>query len=545
MSGRGLVTPFRVGLLVIAGAAAFFVLLSFLARQKYDDKHSYKVVAVFRDATGLGQKSRVQIAGIEVGVVDRIDLTPDARAKATLRIRKDVVLRVDAYITKRSASLLGDFLLDIYPGSPDAKPMPPGSVIGKVVSQAGVEDVFAALGEVTRDIQKMTKSLSDLLVNDEGVGSIKEIIRRMNELSQGLNRTLERSGSRLDAILANVEGFSEDVRGMAQGQQHTVEQILVNARTFTDQANRLLSTITKALEEGKLQETVGDVRSTLDDLKKAMQSAQGAIESARNTIVSVEGAVHSAQSAAENVDLVVGKVARGEGTVGKLVNDPAVANRIDKLLADTNALLGTVTRLQAQVQLREELHFGGGLQSPQGKAALQVRFVPRPDKHYGFEIGSDPRGKIRRQTVRIVESGPEGKTTTQDQVVTSNDDFKLSAWFGKRFGPATLRAGLIESTGGVGTDLNAWGDRFQASLDAFDWSNPDAKWPRLRLGARVTFLEHVYVGLGVDDMLNGSCLASAAPQVPGCDFFGGAGLVFDDEDLKTLLTITGAPKMSP
>src|SRR6478736_2266285 len=99
---NSLLTPFRVGLVVLAGIAAMFVLLSLVGRSKYGEGDTYKVFAIFKDATGLGSKSRVQIAGIEVGEVDNIELLPDANAKLTLRIRKDVALYKDSRIMKRS-----------------------------------------------------------------------------------------------------------------------------------------------------------------------------------------------------------------------------------------------------------------------------------------------------------------------------------------------------------------------------------------------------------------------------------------------------------
>src|SRR4051794_39093357 len=116
-------THFRVGLVVIFGAAAFLVLLSFISKQHFGDKETFRYEALFADASGLGTKSRIQIAGIEIGVVDKITLTEDAKALVTLRIKKDIILHEDARVTKRSASLLGDFLLEIYPGTTASPPL--------------------------------------------------------------------------------------------------------------------------------------------------------------------------------------------------------------------------------------------------------------------------------------------------------------------------------------------------------------------------------------------------------------------------------------
>lgn len=524
-----LVTPFRVGLLVIGGMVAFFALLSVLGRQKYDDSQSYELYAIIDDASGLGAKSRIQIAGIEIGIIDRIKLTSDARARVTLRIRNDVKLREDAYVIKRSASLLGDFLLDVFPGTPGLPEIPRGGEIRRVVVRAGVEDVFATLGDVTRDIQGITRSLSDLLDSEEGVGSIKEIIASMNDLSQGLNRTIERSGNRLDNILGDVEALSHDMRGLARGQQRTIEQILANLHTFTDQANRLVATVNGIVGSGEdeLKHSVASVRMTLDDLQSTLAKTQKMID--------------TAQVAMDDTQAMVASVGRGEGTLGKLLRDDGIARNIDQALED----LGTITRpigeLQTEVTLREEIHFGGGGQ-PAGKAMLQLLLRPRPDKFYGVEVVSDPRGTLHRETIR--RENADGGLISEEIISTLGSGYRFSAYFGKRLGPTAFRAGLIESTGGVGTDLYLFNDRLRFTVDAFDWSNPDKANPRLRASAQISFLNHFFLGAGVDDALNRSQFFDANQtqlKLLGRDFFASGGFFFTDDDLKALIAIMGIP----
>lgn len=529
---HGLLTPFRVGLVFIAGIVAFFVLLSFVARQSYSDDETYRVHAVFTDASGLGAKSRVQIAGIEVGIVEKVELTEDARARAVLRIRKNVPLRDDARITKRSASLLGDFLLDVYPGSPERPRIPDGGEIGRVVVQAGVEDVFAALGDVTRDIQGITTGLKELLASDE-VGSIKEIIRSMGEVAQGLNRTIESAGGRLDAILEDVQVLTSNVNRLASGQQGTVEDILRNVRVFTDGANQLVASVNQIVgaEEGELRQSVASVRRTLDTLQRTLEGAEVAIAGIQGTV--------------DDTRQVIARVDRGEGTLGKLLRDDGIAMKIDRTLGDVNNLVAPLSELQTHVKLQQEIHYRTDAGSPSGKTGVEVRLQTRPDKYYGVALVSEPRGRSTRETVTRVN--PADGTTTSEQVTTSTDEVKFSAFFAKRYGPAVLRAGLLESTGGVGADLFFVRDRLRLTLDAFDWANPTADYPRVRLSAQVTFLQHLFLGVGVDDALNAAVAArtlSPGGQISGgIDGFMMGGLQFNDQDLKSLLTVLGAPSL--
>lgn len=533
-NSSALLSPFRVGLVVIAGVVAFFVLMSFVAKRKYSDDETYKVYAVFQDATGLGAKSRVQIAGIEVGIVESVTLTADARARALLRISNDVVLKTDARIMKRSASLLGDFLLDLYPGAPDSPRLPPGSSIQNVVAQAGVEDVFAALGEVTRDIQAVTSSLKDLVASDE-VGSIKEIIRSMNEVAQGLTLTITQAGGRLDNILGDIEALSSSVRTLASGQTDNVQQILGNLRLLSEQANQLVATVQGIVGtgEGELKSSVASVRDTLDALRETL-------EGTRALVANTDATVTAGRQIIEGID-------RGEGTVGALLREDGIARRIEQTLDDVTSITKPLGKLQTHVHLREEVHWRPGAKSPSGKASFGVRLVPGDDpKFYGVGLVSEPRGKVERETVQV--RGADGEMLAPvEQIIRTNDDLKFNAYIGRRFGQhAALRVGMLESSGGVGADLFALGDSLRLTVDAFDWGNPDARFPRLRASAQWTPWEHVYLGVGVDDVLNTeriNRLESGTIQ-SGVDFFVSAGLQFDDKDLKALITMMGIPAVN-
>src|SRR5579859_1191365 len=74
----------------------------------------YRVWAHFRDATGLVDKSRVQIAGLIIGEIASRELDGQY-AKVTLRLQPDAKLFSNATVFKKTASLLGEFYLEIDP----------------------------------------------------------------------------------------------------------------------------------------------------------------------------------------------------------------------------------------------------------------------------------------------------------------------------------------------------------------------------------------------------------------------------------------------
>ena len=107
-----------VGLLVLIVAAISY----YLVRSTSERNSAFKgitVWALFRDASGLFEKSRVQTAGISVGQIDKRELDPTtAKAKITIRMLPSITLYENAVVAKKSASLLGEYYLEIDPGTP-------------------------------------------------------------------------------------------------------------------------------------------------------------------------------------------------------------------------------------------------------------------------------------------------------------------------------------------------------------------------------------------------------------------------------------------
>lgn len=533
------ITPFRVGMMVILGGGAVLGLLTFVARDTYPERKIYRVHAAFKDASGLSPKSAVQIAGIDVGMVDKITLTDDAKALVVLRIKKEIVLHTDARIVKRSKSLLGDFILDVHPGTPGTPELHNGDEVLRVSNQPGAEDVFAALGDVTRDIQGVTQGLKDLLSSDQ-VGSIKDIIKSMNEVAGGLNKTITQAGGRLDAILGDAQALSGAIRHLADNQGGNVNEILANIKAFTEQANKVVNGINSIVGGNgeDIRESVAGIKETLAQLQRTLKGAEEMIGSAKGTV--------------DDTRSMVAKVNAGEGTLGKLLKDDAIALKLNTTLGDVNTILNPWTQLKLQAQLLGEVHYRPGLgkefpkyDRPWLKGGVALKLHTDPTFYYGIDLLSEPRGSTVRQFVQRTDD----TTQTFEQSTLTTDQWKVSAIIAKRVGPVGFRAGVIESTGGVGMDGYLANDIIRLKLDAFDFSNVNAAFPRLRAQAQVNIFNRFFVGLGVDDILNTRPALQGGKFLAGTDGFVAGGVTFSDDDVRAMLKAAepkgGEPKVEP
>ncbi len=518
---RKVFTPFRVGLLVLGSGATLVLLIAAVSKGGLTDRDSIGVVAYFRDASGLSPKSRVQIAGIPVGEVQRIELE-GTRAKVFLRIRREIDLRQDASLTKRSESLLGDYLIDLHPGSEGAPPLPDGGEIEHVIDTEAIQATFQALSQITGDIQRVTTSLSEVLGGEKGAGSLQQIVENLIRLSDSVDQAVRQSGERLAAILENFQRVSEDVRGITGGEEESIRQIIRDVAAVTGQARELLAAVKEVLGSGE------------SDLP--------------GSVAGLEGTMKRLDATLANLEDVTRRVKEGQGALGTLVSDERLGQKISETVEDVSDFAQRLTQIQTEIAIRSEYQ----LSTRMAKNALGVRIIPKPDKYYLLEVVDDAHGSV--ETVLVQNEPPSaGEPATQRRTVTT-DSLKLSAQLAKRYANTTLRFGIIESKGGVGVDVafplkyfwhSRWiEDALTLKLDAFDFSLGGAHHPHLRATVRLVPYEHVFVAAGVDDALSSPALdPSSGRVIKGRDFFLGAGIYFTDDDLKAVLS--AAPLPSP
>ncbi|MBF0191798.1 MAG: outer membrane lipid asymmetry maintenance protein MlaD [Magnetococcales bacterium] len=109
---------FAVGLFVLVGLLALAWLSVRLARMELLGGGHVPLYAQFTSVAGLKVGASVEIAGVGVGRVDRIDLnTADYEARVRLLVRPEVAIQEDAIASVRTKGLIGDRYIVISPGA--------------------------------------------------------------------------------------------------------------------------------------------------------------------------------------------------------------------------------------------------------------------------------------------------------------------------------------------------------------------------------------------------------------------------------------------
>ena len=495
-------TPFKVGLVVIGSLVAFIWMFGRVKEGIDEDESGYRVFAVFNDVGGLADKSRVTIAGINVGQIDHIELAGD---KARVWIRVNIPLRSDARVAKRQASLLGEYFLQLTPGYV-GEPLTEGSEIEHVDYDTSPADLMNGMEQIVANVNEITHSLKTVISGQEGEQKISEILKNIEATTAEVNRAVQANSPKVDEVVENVVQVTEEARRFTAEFRQSARTILADARAVAADARVVTSSV---------REMVG---ANQDNVKQGVAGVQGAVNRLQSALDKLDDTLDSTRSIARKID-------EGKGSMGKLVNDDRLIENVNQLVEESGQFVKRITRLQTVVAMRSEYYLG----QTAVKNYLEIRLVPKPDKYYAITLVDDPRGRTMFRERVVNSSDSSVDPVVREQETITEDRFRLSLQFAKRFYFATGRIGIIENTGGLGLDLSLFDDHLELSSDIFAFD--ENVNPRQRIWGTYTFFTHLYVAAGIDEIWNEEL----------SDFFIGAGLRFDDDDLKAILTTAPTP----
>jgi phospholipid/cholesterol/gamma-HCH transport system substrate-binding protein len=462
----------KVGLLVIAGSMILLYMTFTVGKYQFGEKKGYLLQATFDSVAGIDEKASVRMAGVKIGTVEKVELE-DSRARVTMRIKPDVhILRTSEGMIK-TMGLLGEKYVEFVPAKATAQHQPKpaespyyqnGDRVSSTVSPSDVDKLINQLSSISDDIKKVTGTLREVIGSEQGERSLKDTL---NDLRQ---------------TMANVKEFTAMLR--------------TDGGELVTRLNELAYNLNNVVNENR-----DNLRVTMENAKEASKSAEMALASLENTARKIE---------------------RGEGTIGKLVNNDSMYDNINAAAKGLNDYVSRAERLKTIIGFRGEYKF------PQSQSYATLELKPRPDTYYILEMTNDPFGNYTRTEY---SSTPPGTTVVNE---TYSDKFKFSVEFAKRWGNLALRLGIIESTGGIGGDFFAFDDRFKLSFDSWNFNSKEKDNDNVHLKATANFniTKTIFVNAGYDNPLNSK---RAAP-------FVGLGLRFDDEDLKYLMGSVPIPK---
>jgi phospholipid/cholesterol/gamma-HCH transport system substrate-binding protein len=131
-----------VGVFVLMGLACLAYLAINLGKLEIYGE-GYQIYANFENASGLKTGSAVEVAGVEVGRVVAISLTPMYQARVSIKLQDGLQVHDDAIASIRTKGIIGDKFIKLSPGSSD-KLVPAGGKIINTESAIDLEELLSS-----------------------------------------------------------------------------------------------------------------------------------------------------------------------------------------------------------------------------------------------------------------------------------------------------------------------------------------------------------------------------------------------------------------
>jgi phospholipid/cholesterol/gamma-HCH transport system substrate-binding protein len=471
----------------------------------------FRVWALFRDGSRLAVGSPVMIAGVHVGEVSSLEVA-DGMARVDMKLRDDTDVPVDSWITKKAESAFGDSYLEIIPDTPEqgaasVRKLQSGDRIVHVIEGASTDSALRAMAQTMPRIDNGLNRLHDVALTGRDLmhGTFEDRIEGIEhwldeghiaEPLAGADRAMERLENGTTRAAEAVHGFNADETF------DSIDSAVTRARTQM-----------KSLRQG-LHDGFQGARDGMDRIDPQVQQIADMITAIN------EGSGEDWQ-----------------GKLGRLVNTPKVADQIEEATESLHDVTMNFSRFKAYLGLRVEYN----VFSTDPRVYLTAEIAGRNDKFYLVELEKGGLGGFPSDQLSDVPGS--GQWNRYQQI---HDTLRFTAQFGKRIGAFQFRAGLKDSSPGVGIDV--LGGRLKFSADAFGSFD---HWPRIKLTAAFEVLRSAYVIAGVDDLIHTPgdlAIITGNTDVPvwfedlhyGRDYFLGGALYFTDEDLATMIRVYGA-----
>jgi ABC-type transporter Mla subunit MlaD len=174
---------------------------------------SYKVRAIFDNASFVIQGEDVKVSGVKVGKIDSLDVTPQKKAAVVLDIQNDAFkdFRQDASCTIRPQSLIGEQFVECTPtrpkavGAPEPPPLPkipagkPGAgqhLLALSTKYGGGTSSPVGIDLIGNTLRLTQREQLSLIINELGTGlaangqELRRVVRRADPALGQLDRVL-------------------------------------------------------------------------------------------------------------------------------------------------------------------------------------------------------------------------------------------------------------------------------------------------------------------------------------------------------------------
>lgn len=317
----------RVGLMVAIAIVVLVAGIFFISGRVGFFKSTYKLQAYFPSVEGLTEGAAVQLAGVPVGNVSWIRLSPyrdpNRAVAVTMKIDRRFAndIRSDSVASISTFGLLGESFVDITRGSESQGPIPAGGQV-KTAAQADMKKIVQNANDVLTNMTALSAKLNDVTTQiTNGKGTVGKLIydpALYNELNDTatkmhnmMNEVAQGNGT-LGELISNDELYRK------------LNATLDRANQMMDQIQHGNGTVAKLLNDPSAYDQLNQTMAQARELMANVNGGRGTL----GKLVTDPQLYDRLNQVALNVDTVTGRMAKGEGSLGMLSTNSALYNNL-------------------------------------------------------------------------------------------------------------------------------------------------------------------------------------------------------------------------
>jgi phospholipid/cholesterol/gamma-HCH transport system substrate-binding protein len=274
----------RVGIFIVLGSVAVVVGIFLVGKEEGLFRESFRTSAYFNTIEGLRTGASVRLSGVDVGIVDKIVISPqNNKVRVDMKLRTTVkgFIKKDSYAMIEQEGLVGSKYVSLSLGTSASEGANDGDILmSKEPFRLSVilEDAQGMIANTRQATAEFTKILAAVNAGHGTLGKLitdEDVYDAMKRATAQADTSLRKTAEEFANIPKFISGVSENLYGVTKNISRLISDVdstVVNARDILAKINH---------GEGTLGALIGE-RKIYDSLQVIVQKGIAMAEAARD-----------------------------------------------------------------------------------------------------------------------------------------------------------------------------------------------------------------------------------------------------------------------
>lgn len=289
----------RVGLFVVMGGAAVVLAIFLVGKEEGLFRESFVVSAYFNTIEGLRTGASVRLAGVDVGIVDKITISPEnnkVRVDLKLGTKVKSFIKKDSYAAIEQEGLVGSKYVSLSVGTSASDEARDGDVLRTREPfrlSVILEDAQGMIANTRRATEEFTKILAAVNAGRGTMGKLitdEDVYQALKRATAQADTSLRKTAEEFSNIPKFLSGVSENLYGVTKNIGKLISDVdstVVNARDVLGKLNQGQGTLGALLVERRVYD------SLLVIVQKGISMAEAARDGASRFDENMEALRHN------------------------------------------------------------------------------------------------------------------------------------------------------------------------------------------------------------------------------------------------------------